>query len=267
MTDEEVLELVAVEDEDLTEPTLRNWGLSGQPVSWAWSDWQPVVSAIRAVNTGFGDQAMVQSALDVVFPDAGYEAVNVCLAHPPSAEFTIAAGDIDPEVDPNVDDYIDIIHVDLVDDEDLNLPNEQVTWDFGDGTPTARDAFGWEHGYVSPGTYMVRCTIPVAGVLYTTTQPYTVGEPPEMETLPVAYAERSATVFDDADNPPEEPPMGNAFPTEPVNPSEPENGEPYDPGEHTVAEVKEYLADHPDETDVVLEAEEAGKARSGILEL
>jgi hypothetical protein len=39
----------------------------------------------------------------------------------------------------------------------------------------------------------------------------------------------------------------------------------FDPGEHTVAEVEEYLADHPDERDSVLGAERAGKNRSTLV--
>jgi hypothetical protein len=35
----------------------------------------------------------------------------------------------------------------------------------------------------------------------------------------------------------------------------------FDPGEHTVAEVEDYLADNPDDADRVLEAERAGKNR------
>lgn len=43
-------------------------------------------------------------------------------------------------------------------------------------------------------------------------------------------------------------------------------GTSYDPSEHTVNEVKEYLAEHPDEHDQVLAAEAAGRARKGLLE-
>jgi hypothetical protein len=35
----------------------------------------------------------------------------------------------------------------------------------------------------------------------------------------------------------------------------------FDPGEHTVAEVHDYIAAHPGEADAVLDAEAAGKAR------
>lgn len=39
----------------------------------------------------------------------------------------------------------------------------------------------------------------------------------------------------------------------------------FDPSEHTVAEVQDYLAAHPDETDTVLERERAGKARTTLI--
>lgn len=244
---------------DMTELSLRSWGLSGQPVTWAWTEWQPVVSMIRAANTGFGTAEMVQTSLDAVFPDAGYLAANVCLAHPPSAEFVIQEGTVDPEGPP----YVAVMRVDLAADEDLDLPNEQVEWDFGDGGAVEHDAHGWEHGYVDAGVYTVRCTVPVAGVLYSTTQEFTAGEVPEADPqVAVEYAERPATVFDDPDNPPEELPYGNA-----VRTAEPVEEDSFDPGEHTVQEVKDYLAEHPDELDAVLEAELAGKARTTILDL
>jgi len=41
-------------------------------------------------------------------------------------------------------------------------------------------------------------------------------------------------------------------------------GERFDPGAHTVVEVQEYLADHPDEADAVLDAEAAGKNRATL---
>jgi hypothetical protein len=42
--------------------------------------------------------------------------------------------------------------------------------------------------------------------------------------------------------------------------------EAYDPSDHTVAEVQAYLAEHPDETDAVLDLERAGKARVTLLD-
>ena len=45
------------------------------------------------------------------------------------------------------------------------------------------------------------------------------------------------------------------------------DGEPseFDPAEHTVADVLEYLAAHPDATDALLAAERSGKNRAGIV--
>jgi len=40
--------------------------------------------------------------------------------------------------------------------------------------------------------------------------------------------------------------------------------EAFDPGGHTVAEVQDYLAAHPDQTDAVLDAEAAGKNRATL---
>jgi hypothetical protein len=39
----------------------------------------------------------------------------------------------------------------------------------------------------------------------------------------------------------------------------------FDPGEHTVAEVEEYLAKYPDQRDRVLAAEQAGSARTTLV--
>ena len=39
----------------------------------------------------------------------------------------------------------------------------------------------------------------------------------------------------------------------------------FDPGEHTVAEVEEYLAEHPDEHAKVLAAEAKGKNRTSLV--
>jgi hypothetical protein len=39
----------------------------------------------------------------------------------------------------------------------------------------------------------------------------------------------------------------------------------FDPAEHTVAEVQAYLADNPDQTDIVLDRERAGKARTSLI--
>lgn len=42
--------------------------------------------------------------------------------------------------------------------------------------------------------------------------------------------------------------------------------EEFDPADHTVSEVKSYLAAHPEDADRVLAAEEAGRGRKGLLE-
>lgn len=41
----------------------------------------------------------------------------------------------------------------------------------------------------------------------------------------------------------------------------------FDPADHTVDEVKDYLKEHPEQTDAVLELEEEGKARTSLLSL
>ena len=55
-------------------------------------------------------------------------------------------------------------------------------------------------------------------------------------------------------------------------PLDPETGYPeddedggYDPGDYTVAEVNEYIADNPDEAEAVIAAERSGKGRAGIV--
>jgi len=40
----------------------------------------------------------------------------------------------------------------------------------------------------------------------------------------------------------------------------------FDPYDHTAAEVRAYLAEHPEDADRVLDAERAGKARTTVLE-
>lgn len=67
-----------------------------------------------------------------------------------------------------------------------------------------------------------------------------------------AGLQNSAAVGVDYTAPGAEPP--------PVRPS-PSSSARFDPGEHTVAEVHDYLAAHPGEANAVLEAEAAGKAR------
>jgi len=47
----------------------------------------------------------------------------------------------------------------------------------------------------------------------------------------------------------------------------PPEGDTFDPGEHTVADVEAYLDEHPDEIDRVLQAERDGKNRTTLLNL
>jgi len=64
-------------------------------------------------------------------------------------------------------------------------------------------------------------------------------------------------------------PAGQEPPPEPAAeapPEETQESEAYDPSDYTVAEVQAYLAEHPDETDAVLDLERAGKARVTLLD-
>jgi hypothetical protein len=46
---------------------------------------------------------------------------------------------------------------------------------------------------------------------------------------------------------------------------DPQQSDVFDPGAHTVAEVNDYLAEHPEDADRVLQAEADGKARVSIV--
>src|SRR5436190_7763600 len=129
---------------DALELDLWTWGLSGQPAGWALVTWTPLIEAIRAVNRGAGDTDAVQAILDELYPDAGYVAANVCLAHVPVGEFGV-----------EVDADTLTVTVFLEGDEDLDLPDDNVEWDFGDGT-VVHDALGVDHTYDEFGEYPVR---------------------------------------------------------------------------------------------------------------
>jgi hypothetical protein len=250
MTDTETdVEPEAVEPEDTTPLDLWTWGLSGQPSSWALSTWSSTIDVIRAANNGVMDAAAVQDALDVAFPDAGYQAADVMLAHPVSAVF-------DAEVD-GLD-----VHVDLVDDGDLGLPDSHVTVDWGDGT-SDYTTHG-DHTYEAAGEYVVSCTIMVGGAAHATQQMVAVGNQDEVMPAAVnpAVAERPATVFESVTD---DWPNNNVTDSVPAPVEEPPD-ESYDPGAHTVDEVLVYVAEHPDETDAVYAAEQAGKGRVTILD-
>lgn len=172
------------EEEDNTPIELRSWGLSGQPVSWANQSWQPAVTMIRAGNLGRVTAAAVQEVLDASFPDAGYQAADVMLAHPPTGTFSATVTD-------------NSVRVDLAGDVDLLLPDECVEWDFGDGT-LVRDAGGWDHAYAAAGSYDVRLTVGVAGSMFSTTQTVDVADPVPVagdeEVLETAYDPSEHTV-------------------------------------------------------------------------
>lgn len=56
--------------------------------------------------------------------------------------------------------------------------------------------------------------------------------------------------------------LGNLSPMTNTN----TNTNDFDPAEHTVAEVTEHLTANPDDATRVIEAEQAGKARKGVIE-
>lgn len=47
--------------------------------------------------------------------------------------------------------------------------------------------------------------------------------------------------------------------------SEPRSSSLFDPSEHSIDEVKQYVTANPDEVQRIYDAEEAGKARKGLL--
>lgn len=143
---------------------LRSWGLAGTPIDWAYVTYQPTINAIRLANRGFGTLDAVQAQLDAAWPDAGYQALDVALARPPVGLMSLTEGD-------------DLaIRVDLgAADQSLGLPDENVTWYFGDGS-IVHDAGGADHTYSAPGSYRVIMQVAVAGVSYQDDIVVTVGE-------------------------------------------------------------------------------------------
>jgi hypothetical protein len=269
MSDVETTEDVPnVAEPDTTEADLRTWGLSGQPSTWALSTWTSLIDVIRGANRGAMDAAAVQDALDGVFPEAGYQAGNVMLAHPPVGEFTATVTDMS-------------LRVDLAGDQDLGLPDENVQWDFGDGT-LVNDAGGWDHTYAEPGVYAVRLYVMVGGARYGSGQEVTVGTVAEDAPLfgsgdvDPGVLGRDATVFEsETDDLPNTSVSAEASEAQAdavadyiAGGSEEsvEEDKPYDPGEHTVDEVIAYAEAHPDEVDDIIAAEEAGKGRVTLLD-
>jgi hypothetical protein len=88
---------------DLTPVQLRTYGLSGEPVRMAPSNWQMVVAATRNANVGELDSAQVQPLIDVTFPGAGYQATTSSRHRRSAAPATVTdnsvrvdlAGDVD----------------------------------------------------------------------------------------------------------------------------------------------------------------------------
>lgn len=212
-TEETDVDQQQAEPDPMIPVQLRTYGLSGEPLRMAPYHWQVVVAATRAANVGDLAVSAVQPLLDTTFPDAGYLATDICLAHPPVGDFTATVTGMS-------------VRVDLAGDVDLLLPDENVEWNFGDGE-VVRDAGGWDHEYVQPGTYTVQLVVLVAGRIYASSQDVEVsGEAP------------------------------------PVLPE----GEEFDPADHTVDEVLAYIDEHPDELDDVLAAEEDGKNRVTLVD-
>lgn len=158
--------------EDTTPLDLWTWGLSGQPATWALSTWVTVIEMIRGVNRGALDASAVQDALDAVFPDKGYQASDVVLAHPPVGDFTATV----------TDPATNTVRVELVGDADLGLPDDNVRWDFGDQSPGVHGSGGWDHTYESTGEYRIRLTEWVAGTAYTSDEMVSFGDEHPSET-------------------------------------------------------------------------------------
>jgi hypothetical protein len=278
---------------------VRTWGLSGEPVSWANVNWQPLVASLRAANRGELDAAAVQSVLDATFPDGGYSASDVMLAHPPLATFTIGPGDED-----------DSINFALDGDADLGLSDAHVTWVFGDGNAATGfpDA---THSYAVPGVYEARVEVAVAGSIYSTSQSVeagggwpavvnavdptqaTIGDPPfqlrvlgdhftddtgilfngvEQATTMVSENELTTNIDLSAATQTGSAPVGvrnslgdSNFVGFTVN-GVAVQAAAFDPGDNTVAAVQDYGDDNPDQRDAVLEAEKAGKNRTTLID-
>lgn len=131
-----------------------------------------------------------------------------------------------------------------------------VTW--GGGTPTtnaitvaADGTASAAHTYpAGPGTYTMYVTEDATGrrvAQRTIVLPYTGGG---------GFAPKSIM----------QPPEGEGEPDEPENGEAPANGEElFDPGEYTVAAVVEYAEAYPEDLEDIIAAEEAGKARTTLL--
>jgi hypothetical protein len=174
-------EPTVAEADDTVPDDLRAWGLSGQPVDWAFVTWQPVIATLRTINRGELPVSALQPLLDATFPDADYDAADIALAHQPTATFSAAEGETSTEQT-----------FTLTGDADLNLPGDNVQWDFGDGLVAVASPSA-EHDFLRPGTFHVTCSVAVAGMVTQTTQDVVVagGAPPVLTSLDPEYVVNS----------------------------------------------------------------------------
>jgi hypothetical protein len=78
---------------------LNSWGKSQEPISWAPTHLQPLISAIRAANSGFGQESTVQALLDQTYPGDEIKSGDVVTLSTETDGGTIntAFSDIDPQ--------------------------------------------------------------------------------------------------------------------------------------------------------------------------
>lgn len=161
--------------EDNTELVLKTWGMGGEPVHWAPTNWQALVSTIRAANLGFADAAVVQTGLDATFPGMGYQAANVMLSAP-----------VDPTFTPTVD--ADVVTLSLRNAGDLT--DDYVSWDLEDGSSTR--GLTVTHAYGDDvGEHWARSNVTVAGARYTDRQTFET-EAPSVSGLTSEPVEKAA---------------------------------------------------------------------------
>lgn len=117
-------------------------------------------------------------------------------------------------------------------------PDERRTLNWGDGSPEEEYVLSDSGGQVASHTYAAAGT-------YTVTAADSAGNMLTSDTV---------EIVDPA------PPSGDD------GPAPEEDKGTYEPGEHTVADVEAYVAEHPDERAAITVAERAGKNRSTLLE-
>lgn len=134
-------------------PQLRAWGISGEPLAWAPTRWQPVIAAIRFANTGFGTQATVQGLLDSTFPFNRLQASAICLSSSysePTVGVTKADGRIRLKIAAS------------------ELPPENVTWLIDSIVVGHGDDLELEG--LSNGEHLIEVQVAVAGNVYAARQ-------------------------------------------------------------------------------------------------